>query len=42
MTTTTFRLTVNSKRGALHTDDPSTPLLYALRDELGAPIKQAA
>ena len=42
MTTTAIKLTVNSKPGALHTDDPSAPLLYALCDELGPLIKQAA
>jgi nicotinate dehydrogenase subunit A len=35
MTTTTIKLTVNGKAEALHTDDPSMPLLYALRDQLG-------
>ena len=32
---TTIKLTVNGKPRELHTDDPSMPLLYALRDELG-------
>ena len=33
--TTTIKLTVNGKPAVLHTDDPSMPLLYALRDQLG-------
>ena len=33
--TITIKLTVNGKPTTLHTDDPSMPLLYALRDELG-------
>ncbi len=32
---TTIKLTVNGKPRELHTDDPSMPLLYALRDEFG-------
>jgi nicotinate dehydrogenase subunit A len=32
---TTIKLTVNGKPCVLHTEDPSMPLLYALRDELG-------
>src|SRR6478609_5960255 len=32
---TTVNLTVNGKAVALKVDDPSMPLLYALRDELG-------
>jgi nicotinate dehydrogenase subunit A len=35
MATTIIKLTVNGKAEALHTDDPSMPLLYALRDQLG-------
>ena len=31
----TVKLTVNGKPQVLHADDPSMPLLYALRDELG-------
>ena len=30
-----IKLTVNGKPRMLHADDPSMPLLYALRDELG-------
>src|SRR6476469_8629937 len=33
--TTTIKLTVNGKAVALKVDDPSMPLLYALRDQLG-------
>jgi nicotinate dehydrogenase subunit A len=32
---TTIKLTVNGKPRELHADDPSMPLLYALRDDLG-------
>jgi len=32
---TTIKLTVNGKPEVLHADDPSMPLLYALRDQLG-------
>jgi len=32
---TTIKLTVNGKAVALKVDDPSMPLLYALRDQLG-------
>src|SRR5438552_12934130 len=32
---TTIKLTVNGKAVALKIDDPSMPLLYALRDQLG-------
>jgi nicotinate dehydrogenase subunit A len=32
---TTIKLTVNSKAVVLKVDDPSMPLLYALRDQLG-------
>jgi nicotinate dehydrogenase subunit A len=31
----TINLTVNGKPRVLHTDDPSMPLLYALREQLG-------
>jgi len=33
--TTTIKLTVNGKATVLSADDPSMPLLYALRDQLG-------
>ncbi len=33
--TTAIALTVNGEACVLHTDDPSMPLLYALRNELG-------
>ena len=33
--TTTIKLTVNGKVVVLTADDPSMPLLYALRDQLG-------
>jgi nicotinate dehydrogenase subunit A len=33
--TTTIKLTVNGKAVVLKADDPSMPLLYALRDQLG-------
>jgi nicotinate dehydrogenase subunit A len=33
--TTTIKLTVNGKAAVLTTEDPSMPLLYALRDQLG-------
>ncbi len=33
--TSTVNLKVNGKDEVLHTEDPSMPLLYALRDELG-------
>ena len=33
--TTTIKLTVNGKAVVLNTEDPSMPLLYALRDQLG-------
>ncbi len=33
--TTAINLKVNGKDEVLHTEDPSMPLLYALRDELG-------
>lgn len=35
MATTAIKLTVNGKPQVLHTEDPSMPLLYALRDQLG-------
>jgi len=35
MATTAIKLTVNGKAEVLHADDPSMPLLYALRDQLG-------
>jgi nicotinate dehydrogenase subunit A len=35
MMTTTIKLTVNGKAVVLKVDDPSMPLLYALRDQLG-------
>lgn len=35
MATSTIKMTVNGKAVELHTEDPSMPLLYALRDQLG-------
>lgn len=35
MTTTTIKLTVNGQARELQTEDPTMPLLYALRNQLG-------
>lgn len=35
LTTTTIKLTVNGRATDLQTEDPSMPLLYALRNQLG-------
>ena len=37
--TTQIHLVVDGKSHTLSVDDPNMPLLYALRDELGSPIR---